>query len=323
MSEPKKAKWYHIRKNFLFTLLAIFLCIFCIAWWYDLPMGEGSTGIAVPLEPFQKAWHSGKVLMVGMGDSITTGFGAGGSNYGYFERLMKNAPQDAEDIKGRSLSRVFPDLTVMNLASNASSSGEHLRVQLTYLNKQEPDVLGIVALTTGGIDLIHNYGKEPPKDEACYGATLQDGILYGKKFRERLNKLLDSIKERFPGGCKIFLANIYDPTDGVGDIENVHPLLRLIQKLPPWPDGVKILQIFNQHIKEAAEARDFVYLVDIHSVMLGHGIHCKDSKNPHYCAKDPTYWYYFNLEDPNQRGYDAIRRVFLLKMIKAFDVEKK
>ncbi|NUM35259.1 MAG: SGNH/GDSL hydrolase family protein, partial [Candidatus Brocadiae bacterium] len=251
-------------------------------------------------------------------DSITTGFGAGGSRLGYFERLVQNAPEDPEDIKGRNLSLVFPDLTVRNYSTNASSSGDHLRSQMLYLEKQKPEVFGIITITTGGIDLIHNYGKEAPRDEACYGASWQDGINYAKKFRERLEKILDGIQEKFPGGCKIFLANIYDPTDSVGDIENVHPLLRLVQKLPPWPDGIKILELFNRHIKEAAQARNFVYLVDIHSVMLGHGIHCKDTKNPHYRAEDPTYWYYFNLEDPNQRGYDAIRRAFLLEMIKAF-----
>ncbi len=29
------------------------------------------------------------------------------------------------------------------------------------------------------------------------------------------------------------------------------------------------------------------------------------------------YWYYTNLEDPNERGYDAIRRLFLLEMMEA------
>ncbi|MBC8117927.1 MAG: hypothetical protein H7062_26345 [Candidatus Saccharimonas sp.] len=35
---------------------------------------------------------------------------------------------------------------------------------------------------------------------------------------------------------------------------------------------------------------------------LGHGIHCTH------------YWYWDNLEDPNDRGYDAIRRLFLIEM---------
>jgi hypothetical protein len=33
------------------------------------------------------------------------------------------------------------------------------------------------------------------------------------------------------------------------------------------------------------------------------------------------YWYYFNLEDPNDRGYDALRRLFLLQMAEVLGPE--
>jgi hypothetical protein len=48
------------------------------------------------------------------------------------------------------------------------------------------------------------------------------------------------------------------------------------------------------------------------------GIHCTQFWREHYRRDDPHYWYADNLEDPNIRGYDAIRRVFLLEMAKAF-----
>ena len=35
----------------------------------------------------------------------------------------------------------------------------------------------------------------------------------------------------------------------------------------------------------------------------------------HFDRSDPHYWYYHNLEDPNDRGYDALRRVFLNAII--------
>ena len=49
---------------------------------------------------------------------------------------------------------------------------------------------------------------------------------------------------------------------------------------------------------------------------LGHGIHCAKFWHPHYRRDDPHYWYGVNLEDPNDRGYDAVRRVFLVEMTK-------
>ena len=81
--------------------------------------------------------------------------------------------------------------------------------------------------------------------------------------------------------------------------------------MPAWPDGKAIHTAFNAAITECAERHAHVHLADMYSVMLGHGIHCRDRTNPHYDADDPSYWFYINLEDPNQRGYDAIRRVFL------------
>jgi len=35
-----------------------------------------------------------------------------------------------------------------------------------------------------------------------------------------------------------------------------------------------------------------------------------------YCRADPTYWFYSNIEDPNDRGHDAGRRAFLLEIAK-------
>ncbi len=313
------SRWYSVRRSFLLSLLCfIGIVVFC-AWWYHLPMGTGPAGPRVPGEPFQRAWKNGKILFVGMGDSIITGFGSGGIQYSCFNRLHRTPIDDSEDMRDKDLSHVFPNLTVMNMATDASSSGFHL-TQLSSFPRRDEDVFGIVILSTGGIDLIHDYGRNPPRDEAIYGATYEEGLEFGKKFRTRLEKLLDGIHDKFPGGCFIFLSNLYDPTDGVGDIENVHPMLKLVQKLPVWPDGLKIHGLWNRHIKEAAAKRDYVFLVDTHSVMLGHGIHCRDKDNPYYKADDPHYWYYFNLEDPNKRGYDTIRRVFLNAMIEAFGV---
>jgi len=59
-----------------------------------------------------------------------------------------------------------------------------------------------------------------------------------------------------------------------------------------------------------------VHLVDLHTAFLGHGIHCTQFWAKHYNSRDPHYWYHVNLEDPNERGYDAIRRLFLIEMTK-------
>lgn len=307
--------WLASLGRIFLMLVVFFMALGAFAWWFHLPMGEGPAGPPVPAEPFQRVWHDGKVLLVAYGDSIMTGFGSGQEEFGCFQRVQRTPAGDAPDMIGKDLSHVFPRLQAVSFAENSTTSGDHLD-KLALFPVMPPDVLGIVMLSTGGIDLIHDYGRSPPRDQAIYGATYPDAVGFALAFRGRLNRLLDGLRAKFPGGCHIFINNIFDPTDGVGDIENVHPLLRLIKPLPEWRDGVRVLDLWNRQIAEAAAEREFVHLVDIHSLMLGHGLHCRDNKNPHYHPGDPSYWYFINLEDPNRRGYDAVRRAFLLEMVR-------
>lgn len=306
-------KWYVIRPWFVvFVMLGLVGCMGLFRL-VNPPQGSGPAGGAVEGEVYRKVWREGPVLLVGMGDSVVTGFGARPGR-GFFELLTLQPEDDDATLKGCTLRAVYPDLRIINVAENSSSSGDHLRTQLRRVPKQREEVHGLVVISTGGIDLIHDYGSAEPRDEALYGAGWEEGRVYAQNFRERLEQLLDGLIERFPGGCDIYLATIFDPTDGVGDIENVNFMLRAVRPLPAWPDGLKIHAAFNQHIREAAAARPQVHVVDVHRAMLGHGLHCRESSRPFYDAKDPTYWYYYNLEDPNERGYDAIRRAFLRAM---------
>jgi len=312
----KKLRWFTVRPGFLAILSAVVLLLWGAFRHFHAPMGSGPAGSPVPSAPFAEPWSEREVLLVGLGDSVVTGFGAP-RGFGFFDRLVATPDDDATDMRGKTLTRAFPRLKVLNLAMNSTSSGDHLRSEVVLLPRQRDSVFGVVVISTGGIDLIHDYGASPPRDEAMYGATWEVGRELADRFRGRLDRFLDEVTSRFPGGCQIFIATIFDPTDGVGDIENADPLLKLVKPLPRWPDGLRIHAAFNEHIREAARARKNVHVVDVHQTLLGHGLHCLDPKNPHYDATDPTTWLYFNVEDPNRRGYDAIRRAFLLSMIDA------
>jgi hypothetical protein len=82
-------------------------------------------------------------------------------------------------------------------------------------------------------------------------------------------------------------------------------------------DGLRILAAYNDVIGGCVQTHTNVHLVDLYSTFLGHGIHCSQFWSRHYDSRDPHYWYYLNLEDPNERGYDAVRRLFLIEMAKA------
>jgi lysophospholipase L1-like esterase len=307
-SPRKKRHWYTVRWQVAVILV--------VAWYfligrYRHSIGSGPAGPAVSRVAFQQPWATNRTVLLGIGDSITAGFGAS-AKHGYFELLLQNDDQGDADMEGRDLRHVLPDLIRLNLSVSGSTSAEHLHDQLPTIRPFPANVQGIVVITTGGNDLIHDYGRSKPKDGAMYGCTAEQARQWKEAFRGRLEAILSGVAAKFPGGCEIFLANIYDPTDDVGDIQHATIVL------PAWPGGRVALESFNAVIADACQANLHVHLVDLHGLFLGHGIHCANMLNPHYHSSDPHYWYFDNLEDPNDRGFDAIRRAFLIEMGKVF-----
>jgi lysophospholipase L1-like esterase len=290
--------------------LFVFLAVIYRYLQYARPIGSGPAGPTVASEPFADTWSEQEMLLLGVGDSVTAGFGAR-HTHGYFALAAQNPEDEYPEMEGRCLSAVFPNLSTQNLAVSGSTSLQHVKYLEERLQTQPPHVRAIVVMTSGGNDLIHDYGRSPPREGAMYGATLEQARPWIENFRKRLDRMLDLLNEQLPGGCDVFLADIYDPSDGVGDASNAG--------LPPWPDGLKILNEYNAIIRHAGEDRENVHVVPMHHTFLGHGIHCTNWWRSVYCQEDPHYWYGTNLEDPNERGYDALRRIFLIEMAAVSD----
>lgn len=287
-------------------VITVLLAVTYRHYRYARPVGSGPAGPTVPLEPFSKPWTTRKVVVLGLGDSVTQGLGSSTTSKCYFNRLVKNPKDDFPDIRGRSLTEVFPNLDVLNLAISGTTSIECVDYQLPKLKPYDEAVFGVVVMTTGGNDVIHNYGRTPPREGAMFGAKLSEIGDWVINYGNRLDTILTRIRETFPGGCHVFIANIYDPTDDDGDIVNAG--------LPAWPEGLSVLKAYNDVIAGFDEKHDDVSLIDMRAGFLGHGIHCTHFWHRHYQSADPHYWYWENLEDPNDRGYDALRRLFLLEM---------
>lgn len=273
-------------------------------FWLEHPMGTGPAGPEVSIAMFESAWSDRDILLVGLGDSITDGLGAMPSSMSYFNRLVQT-PRDDEHSEV-CLSSVLPNLRHENHARSGTTSIENLEYLVPDITVQSESTFGIVVMTTGGNDIIHSYGRQAPKEGAMYGATHEQAKLWIENYRQRLEATFDEIELKFPGGCEIFVGNIYDPTDGVGNA--------VTAGLPRWPDALKIHDDYNSIIAEVCANRTNAHLVDIHAAFLGHGIYSRQFWNEHYCSEDPTYWYWDNFEDPNNRGYDTIGRLFLNKI---------
>jgi len=209
-------------------------------------------------------------------------------------------------MRGIRLPAVFPNFRATNMSVSGSTSLEHASKQIPRLPVAGSNVLGLVVMTTGGNDIIHDYGRSKPREGAMFGATLEQARPWIENFERRLDEMLGAITKKFPGGCHIFLADIYDPTDGVGDISTAG--------LPGWKEGLDVLRAYNQAIFRVSKRHANVYVVPMHDAFLGHGIHCTNFWRTHFNWRDPHYWFHDNLEDPNDRGYDAIRRLMLIEM---------
>ncbi|MEN6385790.1 MAG: SGNH/GDSL hydrolase family protein [Phycisphaerales bacterium] len=301
-------KYLKIFSVALFSLIIIFSAFLYFNFY--LPQGKGPAGQQVPADPFKNVWKEQTVLLLGIGDSITDGFGAP-TGFSYFDRLLKNPPGDSCDMQGKNLSIVFPNLISKNIAVSHTVSKQHIKA-IEKFSPQSPDIFGIIVITTGGNDLIHSYGRAAPKECAMYGASLQQAKPWIENFKLRLDQMVMDVNEKFPGGCEIFLANIYDPSDDTGNTNE------LFTGLPNWPDGLLILAEYNKIISDCADKFKNVHLVNIYTPFLGHGINCNKFWLKNYQSDDPYYWYYMNIEDHNPRGYYAIRRLFLNEMIKIF-----
>jgi lysophospholipase L1-like esterase len=285
-------------------------CAWCWRHYFLAPdAGSGPVALAVPRTPFLKPWHVGPVVLLGLGDSVMEGFGSSAGK-GVFQRLAACPGDEFPDMQGRSLGAVFPQLTVVNKGVSSTTSSEVVGAELFSMPSYPADTRGVVLISTGGNDLIHNYGQTPPEPEAMFGASLHQAQPWIVEYAQRLDALVARLKTLFPGGAEIFIMTIFDPTDGIGDIESAH--------LPAWPDGLAILAAYNQTISACAQTHAHVHIVDVHAAFIGHGIHCAQFWQKTYRRDDHGYWLYANLEDPNDRGYDAMRRLCLLAMCQVF-----
>jgi len=297
-----KPRFRRLRWILLIGGLFIALAAAYIHFYLYLPVGSGPAGPAVARATFERPWTDRKVLLVGIGDSVTAGFGASRGK-AYLDRLAANPPDEFAELKGVSLSRVLPHLQTLNISVSGSNSLQHLDHIRDRLPEQPDDVFGIIVMTTGGNDLIHWYGQRPPHEGAMYGATLSQARPWIENYGRRLDTMFREIKGRFPGGSLTFVADVYDPSDGAGDPESVW--------MPAWPDCLPIHAAYNAKLRDVAANHPEVRVVPVHDAFLGHGIHCRKFWRSSFRAGDPHYWYHDNIEDPNDRGYDALRRLFL------------
>ena len=143
------------------------------------------------------------------------------------------------------------------------------------------------------------------------GNDLQSVLMNPSGVEERLEKTVDNWrkiaeyfldKERFPDGSTVLMANVYEPTDAVGQVGNCFYGLNISSLLPSLHEA-------NTQLRGLAEELGFSAL-DMRGTFLGHGFHHSDPNTPHYNADDPSLWMANSCTHPNPRGHHEIRTLF-------------
>ena len=228
------------------------------------------------------------------GDSITAGAGSPGPD-GDYARLLVNNSDAWPDWDGVDLATRYPGIDVVDVSRGGAWTGTVLTDQRERFEEQVTlpfEGEALVVITVGGNDL-QSVLLDPSSAEERAEKTVGN-------WREIADYFLDD--ERFPDGSTVLMANVYEPTDAVGQVRSCFYGLDISSLLPRLHD-------VNTQLRELAVEAEFSAL-DLRGTFLGHGFHHDDPSSLHHDADDPSLWLASDCIHPNPRGHHEIRAMF-------------
>ncbi|MDP6932875.1 MAG: SGNH/GDSL hydrolase family protein, partial [Myxococcota bacterium] len=224
--------------------------------------------------------------IVFLGDSITAGLGVADS---YDELMVENDDEDWPDHDELDLEHTYPELgEVVDESIGGATTSSLISQQLPNLE----DTLGypapgetLVVMTIGGNDIV-----ELLFGQADIGAGIDEVL-------ENLAEIIGHFQDpdHFPDGTYIYLSNVYEPTDQVGQAEECFWGYDLSSFQDDFIDA-------NDGIRALAEELG-VGMVDMYGHFQGHGYNAEDDSIDVYHQDDPTTWFQSDCIHPNARGH--------------------
>jgi lysophospholipase L1-like esterase len=261
------------------------------------PVDEGP-----PADPDVDTWvpdtfpPSDPRRVVFFGDSITAGYGISDPGDVYTALMLANRDRRWPDQVGDDLAARFPALDdVLDVSVPGATTGTVVADQLPDVEAAwGPVVEGevLVVGTIGGNDLTEAIFNGRDLDQAT------DDVLANLETITRF--FHDPV--RFPGGAHVAITNVYEPSDGAGQVDECFFGLDLSGVIPAF-DGLI-------DDSRAQAERDGWAWVDLRGHFRGHGFHF-DDEGDWYEPEDPTLWFQADCIHPNERGHHEIRRLFM------------
>jgi len=204
--------------------------------------------------------------------------------------LARNDDDVWPEFAGRDLVTISPGIDCRFEARDGATTESVLDSQVDALREIDPGGEALVTLTAGGNDLLGLIGATDRAGQAGVRAVL-----------DNLDAILGVVRDRLPRAM-VLVANVYDPTDGTGDLEGtrLHPAATIADA---WlrPQEMRWLGDCNAGVERLCRRRG-ARLIDLHRHFAGHGRSAPAAKR----------WYWTgSLIEPGMAGASEIRRLWL------------
>ncbi len=277
-------------------------------WWWlactapetDTPGDAAGTEVELPPDPDVDTFVPASfpppsaARVVWFGDSITAGYGVE-DREGWAALLERNHDKKWPDDEGDDWRTMYGQFELLDVSRSGATTDDVVAYQLPQVTAawgERIDGPVLVAGTIGGNDLMEvlfSFGDIEAGVEHVLANLEEIGAFFGDA-------------ERFPDGAFLAITNVYEPTDGDGQVAECFYGLDLSGFVEDF-DGL------NASSRELAERQGWAW-VDLRGHFLGHGYNYDEPTATAYDEDDPTLWLQDDCIHPNPRGHHEIRRLF-------------
>jgi hypothetical protein len=163
----------------------------------------------------------------------------------------------------------------------------------------------LVVMTVGGNDMNAFLQDAVDGDTPDQTMTKVDGML--ADMEDAVRYLKDPVN--FPNGSFVVFANIYEFTDGTGDVQSCPgAVLAGFPAEAPAQMRPAYIKVDEQYMRIAVETQtDMIFLLES---FCGHGFHAGDPANECYRGPDAETWFDFTCVHPNPTGHAQLSDLF-------------
>ena len=166
----------------------------------------------------------------------------------------------------------------------------------------------LVVMTVGGNDLfslVEDYNTGVAVEDLWL--QVDDEV----QLQREAVEMLREDKEMFPGEMFVVFANVYEFTDGMGNVDACPGAESLGYKYDlAAPELVEMIRYYEeQFMKIAVDAQADMTFMD--EAFCGHGYNAEDSTGPCYRTDNRDLWFDLTCFHPNDLGHAAIAEMML------------